>query len=94
MLLRAIAGLIEIDVGTIDVLGARITGRDTFPENMGFLIEPMKPWSDLTAAENLRLLASIREIIGNRFRLSRRFHLTHLAKPKLDGSDHCDDGRS
>lgn len=64
MLLRAVAGLIRIDEGEVRVLGRDVARGDTFPESMGFLIEPMKLWDDLTGFQNLRMLASIRGAVG------------------------------
>lgn len=64
MLLRAIAGLIKLDSGKVEVFGTPVSGTDGFPKSIGFLIEPMKLWDNLSAWENLRLLASIRGLIG------------------------------
>lgn len=64
MLFRAIAGLIKVDKGTIDVFGERI-GRDiAFPRNMGLMIENASLWGNLTGYENLELLASIKKVIS------------------------------
>lgn len=63
MLFRAIAGLILIDAGTVDVFGERV-GRDvSFPSSMGLMIENVSLWGNLTGYENLDLLASIRQTI-------------------------------
>lgn len=64
MLLRAVAGLIKVDAGEVRVLGKDIAHGDAFPESMGFLIEPMRLWDDLTGFQNLRMLASIRGVAG------------------------------
>lgn len=64
MFFRAIAGLIKVDKGTIDVFGERI-GRDiAFPRNMGLMIENASLWGNLTGYENLELLASIKKVIS------------------------------
>lgn len=64
MLLRAVAGLLAIDNGSVDVLGERVGGTGAFPPSMGFLIEPMGFWDEFTGRENLEMLASIRGKVG------------------------------
>lgn len=59
MLLRAIAGLITLDEGSLSVLGTQVTGGDVFPGSMGFLIEPLTLWDDMSGFQNLKLLASM-----------------------------------
>ena len=59
MLFRAIAGLIHLTSGTIDVFGQRI-GRDaSFPTGLGLILENVGFWEEYTGLDNLRLLASI-----------------------------------
>lgn len=66
MLFRAIAGLIHLTSGTIDVFGQRI-GRDaSFPTGLGLILENVGFWEEYTGFDNLRLLASIRGAIGER----------------------------
>ena len=66
MLFRAIAGLIHLTSGTIDVFGQRI-GRDaSFPAGLGLILESVGFWEEYTGLDNLRLLASIRGAIGER----------------------------
>lgn len=64
MLFRAIAGLITVDEGMIDVFGKRITDDNSFPDNMGIMIENIGLWKQLTGMETLRLIADIRNVIG------------------------------
>ncbi|MBP5154882.1 MAG: ABC transporter ATP-binding protein [Lachnospiraceae bacterium] len=64
MLLRAIAGLIQVR-GEIIVFGQNITAEHCFPDHMGLVIEKTELWSRLSAMENLRLLAAIRNVIGD-----------------------------
>lgn len=59
MLLRAIAGLITLDEGSLSVLGKQLADGDVFPDSMGFLIEPLKLWDDMSGFQNLKLLASM-----------------------------------
>ncbi|OUP06133.1 ABC transporter ATP-binding protein [Collinsella sp. An2] len=60
MMLRAIAGLIRIDSGSIRIFGEEYARGDVFPSSIGFLIEPLRLWDDLSGLQNLKLLASIR----------------------------------
>ena len=63
MLFRAIAGLIRLNKGSIEVFG-KIIGKDiSFPDGLGITIENTGFWPDLTGVENLKLLASIRKIV-------------------------------
>lgn len=55
MLLRAIAGLITANEGTVIVDNMKI-GKGIHPESVGLLIENADLWSDLTALENLKIL--------------------------------------
>lgn len=59
MLLRALAGLISIDAGSIDIFRERLRPGHS-PSSAGIVIEPMALWSDCTGMETLRLLASLR----------------------------------
>ncbi|QWT17630.1 ABC transporter ATP-binding protein [Collinsella sp. zg1085] len=60
MLLRAIAGLLHINQGTIEVWGKSLGTNGSFPESMGILIEPIALWDELSGAENLKLLAQVK----------------------------------
>ena len=59
MLLRALAGLVSIDAGSIDILGEHLRPGHS-PSSAGIVIEPMALWPDCTGMETLRLLASLR----------------------------------
>lgn len=62
MLMRCIAGLISLTSGQIEIDGG-ILGRDfAFPPSIGLLIEGPAFLSGRSGIENLRLLASIREM--------------------------------
>lgn len=61
MLLRAIAGLIIPNSGTITVNGKRIGKDIEFPESIGIIIENMTLLPDYTAFENLKFLAKIKK---------------------------------
>lgn len=64
MLFRAVAGLITVDSGTVDVFGKRITDDKSFPDSMGIMIENIGLWKSLTGIEALRLIADIKGVIG------------------------------
>lgn len=64
MLLRAIAGLIGVDTGAVEFEGRIISDDRSFPDSIGFLIEPIELWSELSGFGNLALLARIRNRIG------------------------------
>lgn len=62
MLLKAIAGLIRLNEGSISVFG-NIVGKDVdFPPDMGCMFGASM-WNEYTGFENLEILASIRRII-------------------------------
>ena len=61
MLFRAISGLIKIDSGSIEVFGEKIGKDVSFPSNLGILIDEGGFWNDLTAFENLKNLAAIKQ---------------------------------
>lgn len=60
MLLRAIAGLISVDEGSIEVFGQTL-GRGGFPKGLGYMIEPLELWEEFTGSEMLLMLSSLRE---------------------------------
>lgn len=66
MLLRAVSGLIHVDAGEIVVFGERVHKDVEYPSGMGLVIENVGLWGNLTAMENLRLLADIRRIISDK----------------------------
>lgn len=65
MLFRAVAGLIHLTSGTIDVFGRRIGRNASFPEGLGLILESVGFWEEYTGLDNLRLLAGIRGEIGD-----------------------------
>lgn len=65
MLFRAISGLIKPDTGTIKVFDEEIGKDVSFPSSMGLIIENVALWNNLTGYENLKLLASIRNLIND-----------------------------
>lgn len=60
MLLRAIAGLISVDKGSIEVFGEEASVDGSFPMGVGFMIEPLELWDEFTGLEMLTLLSSLR----------------------------------
>lgn len=60
MLLRAIAGLISVDKGSIEVFGEEVSVDGSFPMGVGFMIEPLELWDEFTGLEMLTLLSSLR----------------------------------
>ena len=62
MLLRAIAGMIALNAGTIKVMGETIT-MDTPPHSMGVVIENATLWPNLTGFQCLEVLAVIKGIL-------------------------------
>lgn len=60
MLLRAIAGLISVDKGSIEVFGEEVGVDGSFPMGVGFMIEPLELWDEFTGLEMLTLLSSLR----------------------------------
>ena len=63
MLLRAIAGLIRVN-GKIIVFGKDLSRENAFPDRLGLIIEKTELWPQYSAMENLKLLAGIRNEIG------------------------------
>lgn len=64
MLLRAIAGLIKPSKGKVWVAGKPLGKKNSFPEDLGIVIENVGLWPEYTGMENLALLARIRNKIG------------------------------
>lgn len=60
MLLRAIAGLISVDKGSIEVFGEEVGVDGSFPMGVGFMIEPLELWDEFTGLEMLTPLSSLR----------------------------------
>ncbi|NLD47407.1 MAG: ATP-binding cassette domain-containing protein [Clostridiaceae bacterium] len=65
MLFRAVSGLIKPTSGEIYIFGKKI-GRDvSFPESLGLVIETVGFWSQYTGFQNLKFLASIKNVISD-----------------------------
>ncbi len=65
MLLRAVAGLIRIDSGSIIINGKQLHKETDFPESIGVVIETPQFWDGYTGFENLKMLASIKKQIND-----------------------------
>ncbi len=63
MLFRAICGLIKPTRGEVRVFGKRIGVDVSFPESLGLIIENVGFWEQWTGFQNLKFLASIKNII-------------------------------
>ena len=61
MLLRAAAGLIRPDNGSVRVFGQQLSMQHRFPESVGIVLEHPSLWDDLTGLETLKSLAAIRK---------------------------------
>lgn len=65
MLFRALCGLIKPTSGTITI-DNKVLHRDiSFPESIGVIIESPGFWDHYTGFENLKVLSSIKDIIGD-----------------------------
>ena len=64
MLMRMIAGLIRPTVGVVFIDGKQLGKEISFPSEIGLLIENPAFLDNCTAAQNLRLLASIQKKVG------------------------------
>ncbi|AGB19934.1 ATP-binding cassette domain-containing protein [Thermoanaerobacterium thermosaccharolyticum] len=65
MLFRALCGLIKPTFGTITI-NNKVLHRDiSFPESIGVIIESPGFWDHYTGFENLKVLSSIKNIIGD-----------------------------
>lgn len=58
MLFRCVCGLIQPSAGTVTIDGVRM-GKGMLPPSLGLIIENTELYSDLTAFENLSVLASL-----------------------------------
>lgn len=65
MLLRAVAGLIRIDSGSIIINGKQLHKETDFPESIGVVIENPQFWDGYTGFETLKMLASIKKQIND-----------------------------
>ena len=65
MLFRAICSLIKPSSGTIEINGKVLKKDISFPESVGVIIESPGFWPHFTGFENLKTLASIKNIISD-----------------------------
>ncbi|MBX4266145.1 ATP-binding cassette domain-containing protein [Clostridium estertheticum] len=65
MLFRAICSLIKPSSGTIEINGKVLDKDISFPESVGVIIESPGFWPHYTGFENLKTLASIKNIISD-----------------------------
>lgn len=65
MLFRAISGLVHLTSGSVEVFGQKVGSEVDFPPDMGLVFESSGFWDDLTGRENLRVLASVRGVVGD-----------------------------
>lgn len=65
MLFRAISGLIRPDSGKIKIFGKLLGDNIKFPPSLGLMIENVGFWKEYTGFENLKLLAGIKNEIGD-----------------------------
>lgn len=63
MLFRVICGLVKPTLGKVFVNGKELHKDISFPESLGVTIEGPGFWDNYTGFENLRILASIKNII-------------------------------
>lgn len=66
MLFRAITGLIHPTSGEVSVYGKKIGVDISFPESIGLVIESVGFWPFNTGFQNLKTLASIKGLIGDK----------------------------
>lgn len=66
MLLKAISGLMPVTEGHISVFGENVGKNGAFPANIGVLIEQPGLLPQYSGMQNLRLIAGIRRVIGDR----------------------------
>lgn len=66
MLLKTICGFVKPDKGYVKVDGEDIYKNNTFPKKTAALIERPNYLPDLTGYENLKMLASINKVIGDK----------------------------
>ncbi|MBQ7096159.1 MAG: ABC transporter ATP-binding protein [Clostridia bacterium] len=66
MLLRAICGLIVPDSGEVIIDGKVLHKEISFPPNAGIVIENMTLLPQYTAFDNLKLIADLRKIAGDK----------------------------
>ena len=65
MLFRAVCGLIKPTSGEIYIFGKKLGKDISFPESLGLIIESVGFWPQYTGFQNLKFLASIKNIISD-----------------------------
>ncbi len=65
MLFRLMAGLIKANEGQLLIDGKEVKFNEEYPLSIGLMIENSGLYKEFTGKENLKLLASIRNKIGN-----------------------------
>nr|WP_231969025.1 ATP-binding cassette domain-containing protein [Thermoanaerobacterium sp. RBIITD] len=65
MLFRAICGLIRPIQGDVIAFCKKIGKDASFPESLGLIIENVGFWNQWTGFQNLKFLASIKNVIGD-----------------------------
>src|SRR5690606_30059424 len=65
MLCRAVCGLIKATSGDIYNFGKKLGKDSSFPEILGLIIESVAFWPQYTGIQNLKFLASIKNIISD-----------------------------
>ncbi len=66
VLMKSICGFVKPDSGKITVCGKQIGRQVDFPESMGIIIESPGFLNSLSGYENLKILASLKGIIGKK----------------------------
>ena len=66
MILRLIAGLIKADKGEMQIDGKAVEFNSRYPLSVGIIIENAGLYKEFTGKENLKFLASIKGIIGEK----------------------------
>ncbi|WP_058270891.1 ATP-binding cassette domain-containing protein [Olsenella massiliensis] len=66
MLMRAMAGLIRPTTGTVEIDGQTLWADVAFPPSVGLLIENPAFLSGRTGLDNLRVLASIKDVVDDK----------------------------
>lgn len=66
MLMRAVSGLIRPTEGYVEVDGRKVGKDISFPENMGILLEHPGFIGEYTGYDNLKVLADIRGVVGEK----------------------------
>lgn len=65
MLLRALSGLILPDSGSVSVFGTTLSPKKRFPDDTGIIIENTRFWGNLTGFQTLKVLAGMKDIVGD-----------------------------